>query len=230
MEGADEEERRLFQRAGREILAGWLLQTGMFVSHIFRTAMRGEGGNAVDEQTHHRKFEGNVPPSPRHPSRSSRSPGSSANAIPVGEKYASPCGSDKKGQVLDQYSKELLQEDALRQKKSKEKEYRSRRRLVEEELVAKPDPGSREARIEKRRAETTYMREREASPDHFQGDLMGGGDDIKARIAQKRERIRKQRAQMARGYEQSKTEYACKESAKMQAFRDMVAAGNFTHL
>ena len=132
----------------------------------------------------------------------------------------------------DQYSLESQQEEKRRERKEKEKEYRSRRKLVEEELAPRADAGSREARIEKRKAEREYRNQKGDSPERGNHDdmMMGGGDDIKARIAARKAAFQKKQEQREQQYQQSKKEYDQKESEKMQAFRDMVASGNFTRL
>eukprot|EP00047_Mylnosiga_fluctuans_P020402 m.92176 g.92176 ORF g.92176 m.92176 type:complete len:105 (+) comp8502_c1_seq4:128-442(+) len=56
--------------------------------------------------------------------------------------------------------------------------------MVLEELV--PKESGREARIDKKRAETQARREREASPEANDKDLMGGGPDFKAEMERKR--------------------------------------------
>jgi hypothetical protein len=53
--------------------------------------------------------------------------------------------------------------------------------MMQEELVPKADPGSREARLEKKQQKGAYAKGREDSPEIADTDLMGGGDSFQDR-------------------------------------------------
>jgi len=116
---------------------------------------------------------------------------------------------------------------------------------TQEELVPKADPGSREARLEKKKQKGAYAKGRPDSPEMADGDLMGGDDSFKERCIShlnsfsvlyltnmllntcrlRRERERREKRQSARAEEAQKklAAHQAKEDAIMQQFRNLIA-------
>ena len=78
--------------------------------------------------------------------------------------------------ALDQATREDNRERDYQQRKQDRKAFRRHEKQIQDELVPKPDPGSREAQLEKRRQKGAYAhQERDSMPEMREYDLMGGG-------------------------------------------------------
>mmetsp|Transcript_63030 Transcript_63030/g.92423 ORF Transcript_63030/g.92423 Transcript_63030/m.92423 type:complete len:182 (+) Transcript_63030:352-897(+) len=93
-----------------------------------------------------------------------------------------------------------------------------------EDIAPKPDPGSFQARMEKRATKGFYCREREASPEVKDSVLMGGSsiDPDRARLTRQKEwqDARKQAKNIAG--QQKLAAHLDKEREKMNEFRKMM--------
>lgn len=175
--------------------------------------------DAVDSETHHRKFAQNF--GAHHPlaSSSSHPPSSSAtsaNAIevaPIRTKVEKNSESDE--------------DQKYAERKEKTKKYNQYKKLVEEELV--PKETGREARLEKKKVERERRR-KDDSPERDERDIYGGDDDFKARLAARKRAMEAKKVERAENLEKARANYEAKEDDKMQAFRDLVASGQFTKL
>jgi len=99
-----------------------------------------------------------------------------------------------------------------------------RRRADAEELAPRPDPGSFQARMEKRAQKGAYCREKDGDTglEMRDSDLMGGSDTLRARVQRQEDwRKAKQAAKHAEG--QAKLEaHQLREREKMNEFRKMM--------
>jgi len=133
------------------------------------------------------------------------------------------------GEELDGEDKRRY--DRLMRKKQ-EKMERSNREAVLEELVPKADPGSREARLEKKKQKGAYAKGREDSPELADTDIMGGGDSFQERLRREKERRVRKESARAENIQQKVAAHQAKEEAIMQQFRTLLAQrqagqGNF---
>eukprot|EP00897_Mesotaenium_endlicherianum_P008562 jgi/Mesen1/7734/ME000407S06969 len=122
----------------------------------------------------------------------------------------------------DQRMARFAREKVERKKMQKEHE------LVIDELL--PKATGREAKVEQKAMRRQAAREREVSPEMRERDIMGGGDDFKARLAREKAWRGKKAAEKANAFIEKHDTYAAKENAKMDAFKALVsqAGGRIT--
>mmetsp|Transcript_12095 Transcript_12095/g.28053 ORF Transcript_12095/g.28053 Transcript_12095/m.28053 type:complete len:96 (-) Transcript_12095:164-451(-) len=88
-----------------------------------------------------------------------------------------------------------------------------------EELVPKPDAGSREALLEKRRAQTSYHRRGEVDASdglvRTEAETMGGGNDWAARVMHRQQ----QQVRRAEAASSRVQELQAKEQQRMADFK-----------
>ncbi len=174
--------------------------------------------DSVDSETHHRNFTQTF--GAHHPLSSSSHASSSASATSANAIEVAARPKIEKGEESDEDQK-------YAERKEKTKKYNQYKKLVEEELV--PKETGREARIDKKKAERERRRD-DGSPERDERDIYGGGDDFKARLAARKRAMEAKKVERAETLEKARANYEAKEDDKMQAFRDLVASGQFTKL
>eukprot|EP00005_Dracoamoeba_jomungandri_P001831 CAMPEP_0174255618 /NCGR_PEP_ID=MMETSP0439-20130205/4935_1 /TAXON_ID=0 /ORGANISM="Stereomyxa ramosa, Strain Chinc5" /LENGTH=236 /DNA_ID=CAMNT_0015337869 /DNA_START=227 /DNA_END=937 /DNA_ORIENTATION=- len=136
-----------------------------------------------------------------------------------------------KMQKEDELDREERRRYEYLMQKKKNSEFRSLQKSVMEELVPKADPGSFQARAEKRRQKSSYTRKGDDSPDHLANwDIYAPSDDIKTTIAQTKERRERREAKKGEERRERLEALKQKEQATMQVFKDMIASGSFPNL
>eukprot|EP00850_Spirogloea_muscicola_P004953 SM000022S07167 [mRNA] locus=s22:305184:307292:+ [translate_table: standard] len=106
-----------------------------------------------------------------------------------------------------------------RERKMVQKEHN----LAMDELL--PKATGREALLEKKAIRREQSRARDVSPELMrEKDLLGGGDDFKARLARERAWREKKASQKVEALQSKQADFRDKESAKMDIFKSMVNA------
>mmetsp|Transcript_28245 Transcript_28245/g.57834 ORF Transcript_28245/g.57834 Transcript_28245/m.57834 type:complete len:321 (-) Transcript_28245:267-1229(-) len=151
------------------------------------------------------------------------------NATLLGGKPGTPSSSAAAGAAaggvkhgMTVFAVEEQRERERAQMKLERKGEARRKREELEELAPKPDPGSFQARMEKRAQKGHYCRERPASPDMKDSDLMGGDSGHRAAVERQKDR-REAREEAKRAVGAQKLEaHNQKEKEKMNEFRKMM--------
>lgn len=120
------------------------------------------------------------------------------------------------------FEKEEEWERMRAQSKLSKKEEVKRQKERLEEMAPRPDPGSFQARMEKRAQKGHYCRERPPSPEMKDSDLMGGGDSIKAHVMRQRDSRERREAQKQVQGQAKLAAYQAAEKEKMNEFRRMM--------
>eukprot|EP01083_Nonionella_stella_P067032 177020_1 len=160
--------------------------------------------DTVDTQTHHKPMFNSASNVPRSEIQSSSSRKRSRD--------------DNK--VMTDADRVMHREDQRKRDRADKREWKRDQRAVMDELAPKPDAGSWQAKIEKRREKGAYTRKRSASPGMRDDALMGGGDDG----FQKRVDSRKYNRERRNAHLNVKLQsYQAKEAATMDRFRQLLA-------
>eukprot|EP00741_Cyanophora_paradoxa_P004889 tig00000849_g4744.t1 len=142
--------------------------------------------------------------------------GTGTNNVPLGGGGGARPGVRPRDPVDEENERDAARIGLKRDRKALERQHKE----TMEELVPKADPGSFQARLEKKAAKGAYTKnERDVEPEISERDLMGGGDDFKARLARERAWREKQQASKAAQAEDRRAAYEQKEREKMEAFK-----------